>query len=104
MGSISRSIPFCSDDRGSMCFLELYPRRSPMGVCKPIVPLNCISFEVDDSGVHHGILRCLILKIGYDGYILRLGRWLKERTIMLKVFPDDDYRSTAYDRTKIESL
>ncbi|RWW70079.1 hypothetical protein BHE74_00022271 [Ensete ventricosum] len=32
-----------------------------MGVFKPIVLLNCISFEVDDSGVHHGILRCSVI-------------------------------------------
>ncbi|RRT61334.1 hypothetical protein B296_00012755 [Ensete ventricosum] len=29
-----------------------------MGVFKLIVAPNCISFEVDDSGVHYGILRC----------------------------------------------
>ncbi|RWV84522.1 hypothetical protein GW17_00053757, partial [Ensete ventricosum] len=28
----------------------------------------------------------------------------KEWTIMLKVFPDDDHRSMAHDRKKIESL
>ncbi|RWW71300.1 hypothetical protein BHE74_00020965 [Ensete ventricosum] len=28
----------------------------------------------------------------------------KEQTIMLKVFPDDDHRSTAHNRKKIESL
>ncbi|RZR92652.1 hypothetical protein BHM03_00020980 [Ensete ventricosum] len=28
----------------------------------------------------------------------------KERTIMLKVFPDDDHRSMTHDRKKIESL
>ncbi|RZR94565.1 hypothetical protein BHM03_00023271, partial [Ensete ventricosum] len=43
------------------CILELYPRRSPIVVFKPIVPSYSISFKVDDSGVHHGILRCLVM-------------------------------------------
>ncbi|RZS24778.1 hypothetical protein BHM03_00057885 [Ensete ventricosum] len=51
-----------------------------MGVFKPIVPLNCISFKVDDSGVHHGILRCQYPSpaVGwYNGQGLRLKDWLR---------------------------
>ncbi|RWW48644.1 hypothetical protein BHE74_00045265 [Ensete ventricosum] len=45
---------------------ELYPRRDSLGVFKPIVPSNCISFEVDDSGVYHGSLRCpVITKVAF---------------------------------------
>ncbi|RZR77299.1 hypothetical protein BHM03_00002317 [Ensete ventricosum] len=32
-----------------------------MVVFKPIIPSYSISFKVDDSGVHHGILRCLVM-------------------------------------------
>ncbi|RRT36430.1 hypothetical protein B296_00047220 [Ensete ventricosum] len=40
---------------------ELYPCQDSLGVFKPIVPLNCISFEVDDSDVHHGSLRYSVI-------------------------------------------
>ncbi|RRT83382.1 hypothetical protein B296_00010068 [Ensete ventricosum] len=65
------------------CFLELYPRWSPTGAFKPIVPLNRISFEVADCGVHHGILLPLLFGIaevlykGYDGEVLGLESWLR---------------------------
>ncbi|RRT74701.1 hypothetical protein B296_00019847 [Ensete ventricosum] len=32
-----------------------------MVVLKPIIPSYNISFKMDDSGVHHGILRCLVM-------------------------------------------
>ncbi|RWV93432.1 hypothetical protein GW17_00044107 [Ensete ventricosum] len=32
-----------------------------MTIFKLIVPLYSISFKVDNSGVHHGILRCLVM-------------------------------------------
>ncbi|RWW51310.1 hypothetical protein BHE74_00042447 [Ensete ventricosum] len=46
--------------RGAPAF-ELYPCQDSLGVFKPIVPLNCISFEVDDSDVHHGSLRYSVI-------------------------------------------
>ncbi|RRT66158.1 hypothetical protein B296_00021400 [Ensete ventricosum] len=38
--------------------LELSTRWDSVGVLKPIIPLYCISLEVDGSDVHHESLRC----------------------------------------------
>ncbi|RWW47175.1 hypothetical protein BHE74_00046853, partial [Ensete ventricosum] len=41
--------------------LELSPWRDSLGVLKPIVPLYCISLEVDGSNVHNGNIRGSII-------------------------------------------